>query len=162
MFQFFTLHYMQYLYIPSTGCSLKYHVVLVLQTHFSSVFGNRIEQVRGCDNMNNVKGHTEQTCTFSFFAYTFLMLRTSDWANIITEVVGWLIPLKKKKKRYSFMEFYSLIVSTHFLNYIWSALWILALHFLTFARWIIRSKNPYCNYVVLKWSVMPWQNLFMT
>lgn len=48
--------------------------------------------------MNNVKGHTEQTCTFSFFAYTFLMLRTSDWANIITEVVGWLIPLKKKKK----------------------------------------------------------------
>lgn len=49
-------------------------------------------------NSEDIKGHTEQTCTFSFFAYTFLMLRTSDWANIITEVVGWLIPFKKKKK----------------------------------------------------------------
>lgn len=166
MFQFFTLHYMQYLYIPSTGCSLKYHVVLVLQTHFSSVFGNRIEQVRGCDNMNNEFWRYKRahwTNVHIFFLCIYIPYATYFRLSKYYNRSCWMTyPIKKKKKRYSFMEYYSLIVSTHFLNYIWSALWILALNFLTFARWIIRSKIPYCNYVVLKWSVMPWQNLFMT
>lgn len=158
----FTVHYMQYSYSPSTGYSLIHPVVLVLQTPFSYVFGNHIAQVKGCDNMNNkfwrykrahwANVHIFFLCIYFLYATYFRLSKYYNRSCWIT------YPIKKKEK--IFMEYYSLIVSTHFLIYIWSAFWILT--FPTCARWTIRSKSPYCNYVVLKWSVMPWQNLFMT
>lgn len=103
MFQFFTLHYMQYLYIPSTGCSLKYHVVLVLQTHFSSVFGNRIEQVRGCDNMNNEFWRYKRahwTNVHIFFLCIYIPYATYFRLSKYYNRSCWMTyPIKKKKKK---------------------------------------------------------------
>lgn len=98
----FTVHYMQYSYSPSTGYSLIHPVVLVLQTPFSSVFGNHIAQVKGCDNMNNkfwrykrahwANVHIFFLCIYFLYATYFRLSKCYNRSCWIT------YPIKKKKK----------------------------------------------------------------